>query len=55
MAMRKTNYDGLPCPVCGSSTRRMFVLPKSQKGRVQHPRWWVCERGHKIYRKKGWQ
>jgi hypothetical protein len=48
-------YDGKACPVCRGGTRRMYPLPRQSKARIQHSRWWVCERGHQVYRKKGQQ
>lgn len=52
--MAVTKYDFPLCSSgCGSKTRRMYAPPKGTKGRQQHSRWFVCERGHKIVRKRG--
>lgn len=50
-----TKYDGKPCPVCGTKTKRMYALAGGggKGARSQHPRWWVCERGHQRYVEKG--
>lgn len=43
---------GKPCGVCGASVRRMFPHGKGNKARVQHSKFWVCEKGHKLYIKR---
>ena len=41
-----------PCGACGLPVRSKFPRGKGGKNpRLQHPRWWVCERGHQVYRK----
>jgi len=49
-------FDGKPCECCGTPTRTMYPVPASsgkKNTRLQHTRWWVCENGHKLYRKRG--
>jgi len=46
-------YDGKRCGACGSRTRHMFEPGKGKGARLQHSRWWVCEKGHKIVFKRG--
>ena len=29
----------------------MFAKGPSNKAKRQRPKWWVCEKGHKLYRK----
>ena len=41
-----------PCGVDGSTVRPMFAPGKGKNARRQHARWYVCERGHKLYRKR---
>lgn len=41
------------CPVDGTDTRLMFPKGKGTKARTQHSRWHVCEKGHKLYIKRG--
>lgn len=50
--MSRRKVSGWPCGVCGTKTRRKFPIPHSQKGRRQHPRFWVCESGHELYQKE---
>jgi hypothetical protein len=53
--MASAKFEGAPCGCCGTKTRRMYAAPRGTKARTQHPRWWVCENGHKIVRKRGGQ
>jgi hypothetical protein len=46
-------FDKGKCGYCGKLQRRMFEIGKSNKARLQHPRWVVCENGHKQMKKKG--
>lgn len=42
------------CPVCGSGTRLLYQMGKgSGHVRNQHTRWHICEKGHKLYKKRG--
>jgi len=50
--MATVKFDGLACGYCRAKTRRMYATPRGTKGRIQHSRWWVCENGHKIMRKR---
>ena len=54
MAKTDLNRTGT-CPACGTDTRHMFPKGKGNKARSQRARWHVCEKGHKIYVKKGGQ
>lgn len=42
---------GPPCGACTTPTRRLFMKGKGNKAKRQAPKWWVCERGHRVYRK----
>jgi hypothetical protein len=44
-------YDGKACGYCGTKTRRAYAVGRGGKTRLQHSRWWTCEKGHKIFRK----
>jgi hypothetical protein len=46
-------FDQGTCGYCGAGRRRMFDVGKSNKARLQHPRWLICANGHKQVRKRG--
>lgn len=44
------------CGYCGRACRKMFRDPNTggkKNTKLQRTRWFVCENGHKIYRKRG--
>ena len=43
-------YAGI-CPACGAKTRRPFAKGSGNKAKRQQPKWWVCDKGHRTYRK----
>jgi uncharacterized protein with PIN domain len=51
---RKVKFQpGSKCPVCMTEIRLKYVVGKGLKNsRGQHTRWYVCKKGHQIYKKK---
>lgn len=47
-------FGGAPC-WCGQPTRLKFAKGKGQHARMQHSRWYICDKGHSLYRKRGQQ
>jgi uncharacterized protein with PIN domain len=41
------------CGYCGAPLKQKYAKPAGTKGRAQHPRWWVCTKGHNVYVKRG--
>lgn len=52
---KMAKFDGAACGYCGARSRTMY--PQSRGGgknsRTQHGRMRVCERGHRLYVKRG--
>lgn len=49
----RTKFDGRPCGACGAKTRPKFEPGRGKGTRLQHSKFWVCENGHQVVRKRG--